>query len=398
MDDTIVTLLGFMSAVKVPQMKFMLSLFVSLGCFVGKANFRNLSRHSQMCEHTYSRWFHRKFDYVTFNRLLIEQKLGRSSTRIGAIDATFLNKSGKCTEHLGQFWNGSAGKAQKGLEISTVAIVDVQSQTAYGLDSRLTEGEKDAESRTKQYSQQIENLKEHLSKLKVQYIATDGYYSKYDFTKTLREMGLQQIGKLRHDSRLLWPYQGEYSGRGRPRKYDGVADTKEELKAWQYVTSLEDGTLVYEGIVWSKALKCLVKVVILRKQESGKQYQALLFSTDLTLPALTLLAYYKLRFQIEFLFRDAKQHTGLGDCQARKALAVQNGASASITALNLLKLEDRRESQTEDQTVISIESWKRRKANQQLMNLIFEQLEIDRHDKKVAQAYLELSNFGCIAV
>ena len=141
-----------------------------------------------------------------------------------------------------------------------------------------------------------------------------------------------------------------------------------------------------------------MKVVILRKQESGKQYQALLFSTDLTLPALTLLTYYKLRFQIEFLFRDAKQHTGLGDCQARKALAVQNGASASITALNLLKLEDRRESQTEDQTVISIESWKRRKANQQLMNLIFEQLEIDRHDKKVAQAYLELSNFGCIAV
>ena len=81
-----------------------------------------------------------------------------------------------------------------------------------------------------------------------------------------------------------------------------------------------------------------------------------------------------------------------------KLYAVQNGASASITALNLLKLEDRRESQTEDQTVISIESWKRRKANQQLMNLIFEQLEIDRHDKKVAQAYLELSNFGCIAV
>ena len=161
MDGTIITLLGFMSGVKIPQMKFMLSLLVSLSCFVGKANFRNLSRHSQMCEHTYSRWFHRGFDYVTFNRLLLEHELPSSCSRIGAIDATFLNKSGKCTEHLGQFWNGSVGKAQKGLEISTVAIVDVQSYTAYGLDSRLTKGEKDAKSRTKQYSQQIENLKEH---------------------------------------------------------------------------------------------------------------------------------------------------------------------------------------------------------------------------------------------
>ena len=136
------------------------------------------------------------------------------------------------------------------------------------------------------------------------------------------------------------------------------AQTKEELKAWQYVTSLEDGTEVYEGIVWSRALKCLVKIVILRKQKSEKQYQALLFSPDLSLPALTIIDYYKLRFQIEFLFRDAKQHKGLGDCQARKAIAVENGANASVTALNLLKREDRRESQTEDQIVISIESWK----------------------------------------
>lgn len=142
-----------MSGVKVPQMKFMLSLFVSLRSFVGKANFRNLSRHSRTCEHTYSRCFHRELDYVKFNRLLIEQELGGStSSRLRAIDATFLSKSSKCTEHLGNFWNGSASKAQKGLEISTVAIVNLESQTAYSLDSRLTQGEKEAESRLKQYS------------------------------------------------------------------------------------------------------------------------------------------------------------------------------------------------------------------------------------------------------
>lgn len=212
-------------------------------------------------------------------------------------------------------------------------------------------------------------------------------------------MGLPQIGKLRHDSRLLWLYKGEYSSRSRPRKYDGAAQTKDDLQAWQHVTKLEkDGTEVYEGIVCSRAFKRQVKVVILRNNESKKQRQALLFSTDLSLLALTIVDYYRLRFQIEFLFRDAKQHTDLGDCQARKALAVENGANASVTALNLLKFEDRRKSQTRSQTVvISIESWQRRKANQQLMNLIFDTLEINRDDIKVLQAYRELSNFGCIS-
>jgi hypothetical protein len=44
---------------------------------------------------------------------------------------------------------------------------------------------------------------------------------------------------------------------------------------------------------------------------------ALLFSTDINLDASEILCFYKSRFQIEFIFRDAKQFTGLSDCQAR---------------------------------------------------------------------------------
>jgi IS4 transposase len=49
-----------------------------------------------------------------------------------------------------------------------------------------------------------------------------------------------------------------------------------------------------------------------------------LFSTDTELDALTLYRYYKARFQIEFLFRDAKQFTGLNDCQARSEPALHS--------------------------------------------------------------------------
>lgn len=376
MNDIIARLLLFMPGVKTPQRKHLLALFTTLSSFVGRANFRNLSRHSDLCEHTYSRWSRREFDYQLFNRLLIEKEIGVSGEKVALVDASFLRKSGKRTEGLGIFWSGALGKASRGLELSTIAIVDVESNTAYGLESRLTDGSATAPSRTEQYSQQVKDVKADLDLLRVRYIVTDGYYSKQGFARAVEEMGLFQVGKLRHDASLLWRYEGRYSGRGRPRKYDGTASTQGDLQRWQYVEQLDDGSKLYEGIVWSSAVKAFVKVVIVRQEVDGKVGQVLLFSTDLELPATTIVRYYKLRFQIEFIFRDGKQHTGLGDCQSLLAKAQHNAANASITTLNLLKIEDRRASNTNQQTVISIESWKRRKANQQLMNFIFRRLEI----------------------
>ncbi len=43
----------------------------------------------------------------------------------------------------------------------------------------------------------------------------------------------------------------------------------------------------------------------------------MLASTDVELDARLITKYYQLRFQIEFIFRDAKQFMGLNDSQAR---------------------------------------------------------------------------------
>lgn len=43
-----------------------------------------------------------------------------------------------------------------------------------------------------------------------------------------------------------------------------------------------------------------------------------------------MIDYYKLRFQIEFNFRDAKQHWGLEDFMNTKEIAVANAASLSL--------------------------------------------------------------------
>ena len=56
----------------------------------------------------------------------------------------------------------------------------------------------------------------------------------------------------------------------------------------------------------------------------------ILFSTDLNLPFDKLIEYYKLRFQIEFNFRDAKQYWGLEDFMNIEPTPVTNAASLSL--------------------------------------------------------------------
>jgi len=54
-----------------------------------------------------------------------------SAPVIGAMDASFCPKSGKHTYGLDWFYNGSASRSQKGLEISLIAVVDVAEARAY---------------------------------------------------------------------------------------------------------------------------------------------------------------------------------------------------------------------------------------------------------------------------
>ncbi|MEG4172019.1 hypothetical protein QUA16_32070 [Microcoleus sp. S13_C3] len=50
-----------------------------------------------------------------------------------------------------------------------------------------------------------------------------------------------------------------------------------------------------------------------------------------------MVEYYQARFQSEFIFREAKQFTGLSDCQARHLPRLNFHFNASLIALNLAK-------------------------------------------------------------
>jgi hypothetical protein len=74
---------------------------------------------------------------------------------------------------------------------------------------------------------------------------------------------------------------------------------------------------IYTQILNSPRFKRNSRMVLLLNTKTNKY--VVLASTDLKLDARLIVKYDQLRFQIGFLFRDAKQFTGLNHCQARSA-------------------------------------------------------------------------------
>ena len=81
--------------------------------------------------------------------------------------------------------------------------------------------------------------------------------------------------------------------------------------------------------------KLNVVIIIKEDLKTGKKGRVILFTTDLLLSWEKIIQYYRLRFQIEFNFRDAKQHWGLEDFMVVKEESVLNAANLSLFMVNI---------------------------------------------------------------
>ncbi|MDQ7089234.1 MAG: transposase [Methylococcales bacterium] len=217
--------------------------------------------------------------------------------------------------------------------------------------------------------------------------------SKQKFTHGVIAKGYHQIGKLRCDANLRLLYEGVQKEKGRHKCYDGKWIVGETRKL--ELAGKQGGVKVYTAIVNSVSLKCNIRIAYLVKTTSQGTRYALLFSTDTEIDAMTLYNYYKARFQIEFLFRDAKQFTGLCDCQARSEPALHSHFKARFTALNLIKWHDRLLSPK--RKPISIGSWKTRFFNELSIERILLNSGVDLSLIKCSSQYEELCSFGVIS-
>ena len=121
------------------------------------------------------------------------------------------------------------------------------------------------------------------------------------------------------------------------------------------------------------------------------------FSTDVEQDPRQIYQDYKLQFQVEFIFWDAKQFTGLEDCQTRDAQKLAFHFNASLTALNLAKLEARQQHSGQEPFVFSLASIKRRMLNQHLLDRFIPNLDLEPSQIKSHPNYSNLCNYGIIA-
>src|SRR5499426_110012 len=127
-----------MHGLGLPQRKYLATLFVTILVLRGRVNFRNLSRDGDSSERTMARPFREPFDWPDVHQRVLMTALDPRSELVSAHDASFLPKSGKQTFGLGHFFNGCASRAERGLEISTLAVVDVTRRCALTLAAAQT--------------------------------------------------------------------------------------------------------------------------------------------------------------------------------------------------------------------------------------------------------------------
>ena len=150
-------------------------------------------------------------------------------------------------------------------------------------------------------------------------------------------------------------------------------------------------------MVYSVSLKCRVKAVyVVSAKEKGYE---LLISTDVAMAGEKVLQYYRLRFQIEFLIRDAKQYAGLEQCQARSHDKLYNHWNMALFSVSLARWQwwaQLPEDQKQD-TPFSMRTVKTCCLNQYMAETIFSILGLDMSSNKVKRLFNQCLNIGNLA-
>jgi len=228
-------------------------------------------------------------------------------------------------------------------------------------------------------------------------VVVDGYFMKQGFIEAMTTEGFQVVTKGRRDASLKYLYHGKQSGKGHPRWYSGKVNLNRiDKRRWKQCYKDEQIT-AYEVVVYSVSLKCKVKAVYV-VSEKQKGYD-LLISTDVTMAGDKVLQYYHLRFQIEFLIRDAKQYAGLEQCQARSKDKLYNHWNMALFSVSLARWQwwaKLPEDQKQD-TPFSMRAVKSACLNQYMAETIFSILGLDMSSKKVKILFNQCLNIGNIA-
>jgi Transposase DDE domain len=349
------------------QRKFISHIFTLLLSIRTRFNYQSMARVGTYNHLSYRKNFSKYFDFISFNKAIIKEHNG--SELVVLFDPSYIRKSGKQTPGVNYFWSGSSGAVKWGLELSTLAIGDVENHTAMHYHSELTQYIKGEESMRQFYAKIVCKEAQELLKLS-KYIVFDAFFSKKEFVHTICKEGFTLISRLQKNSFLRYRYLGEQKKQRGPKKKFGEKVDLKNLSI-EHFTLMEgnDDERIYEGVVHVRHLKMWCKVVVVQTLEDKEVTRTkVYFSTDITTEGLKVYEYYKLRFQIEFLFRDAKGFLGLEQCQSRKTEALNFHFNACFSTLNIAKVTHLLDVPKEERKAFSMADIKTKYSNQFLLD------------------------------
>jgi len=393
----IINILNKLPNINKRRKDFLVEIFVLLLSIKGRINFLQLSRYGNFKEQRYRQQFEKRFDFLNFNKELV-LSTGGGKYAI-AFDPSYINKSGKSTPGVGYFWSGVAGRTKWGLEIAGIAAIDLENHTAHHLEAVQTIINTNNDfTLTDWYADIITTRKEELSQIS-NIVVADAWFSKKKFTDKIISVKMNLISRFRDDADLLYIFKGQQSqARGRPKKYNGKVIHNNIDKDYFEFVEKNDKAEIYCAQVYSKSLKRIIKLVhVIYKNKKGKQTPKLYFSTDLSLEALDILDYYTCRFQIEFLYRDAKQHTGLNDGQARSENKLHFHFNAALTGINIAKVQHWLSLPKQERKSFSMNDIKTINNNVLQLYRFFDKFGINPHSAKNKRKANELIYYGTIA-
>ena len=388
-------LLGKMIGLNKKRKKFIVEIFCLFLSIKGKLNFLQFARFSEYGEQRFRQQFEKSFDFLQFNKEMVLEHSSNNS--IIAIDPSYINKSGKHTPGGNYFWSGVAGKVKWGLEITGIASIDLDNHTAFHLEAVQTLADLEQASLLDYYADIVVQRKEQLQQIS-KHIVADAFFSKITFVEKLTDNNYEVTSRLRNDAALQYLFNGKQKkGRGRPKKFDGKVDYNNLNMNYFKLIEESDKTKIYHAIVHSKSLKRSINLVIVYTKNKKAWSHKLYFSTDLTLNAHAVLKHYRSRFQIEFLYRDAKQHTGLEDLQARSENKLDFHFNLSLSTINIAKITHWLPIEKEERPAFSMRNIKTMYHNELLLKRFFNVFGIPPNKQKNNHKIRELINYGTIA-
>jgi putative transposase len=351
---------------------------------------KNLSRYSNTSLRTLFRFLKEPHDWLEIRiKLFGTLCFKKERIYIAAIDETVEGKSRKNSHGIGRFFSSIQGQPIVSVCFFALSLIDVVKRTSHMIgceqvvytDEDKARIKKDkaareaAKMRAKKgqalpkgrkkgtknqvagkkpnetasfrafntlFTKAMDGIRRLLTDIKLTHLVADSAYSSLDYLSVAQSYKCFLISVLKNTAALFAIAPKVDGAKGRPKKYGKQYDLKNLPLTYLKKTNVSDNYKeeTFQFQAYSKTIGGLLLNIVVIKMtnlNTNKTAVKVFFSNDLSLDWETLLDYYALRFQIEFDFRDAKQHFGLSDFKNYKKENLTNFVNLSFLMCLLSK-------------------------------------------------------------